>query len=351
MKQSERISESLRLWSGYCRGYQSEFYADLLSLCANNYDAKGRLRDVLSDWQGDPVSANLPLRLLAGIHECVLKGSAPRLASHYYPVAGVTRSAEAAWPEFLEVLNKFPIEIKRRLSFPPQTNDVQRSAALLLGYLSIVKRFQQPLQIRELGASAGLNLLWDKFHYILGDSRWGSENSPVHLSATYDGPSLDKDVIVKIADRIGCDNYPRDITREEERLILESNIWPTQTLRLETFRAAAKLADANPPIVEKASAAAWLSNQLDERRPDSTLVIVHSAMWSYMPPEDQKTIHGLIMNAGESASDSAPLAWLRLEFPDGKRFEDLRVTLWPDGKEHLLATVNTRTKSIRYLAN
>jgi hypothetical protein len=46
---------------------------------------------------------------------------------------------------------------------PTQTNEVRRSAALIAGAKVALDHFQRPIVLSELGASAGLNLMWD--HY------------------------------------------------------------------------------------------------------------------------------------------------------------------------------------------
>jgi hypothetical protein len=60
------------------------------------------------------------------------------------------------------------------MSHEPQTNEVRRSAVLLPGFLTIAAETGLPLRILELGASAGLNQLWDRRHYRLGEiGEWG----------------------------------------------------------------------------------------------------------------------------------------------------------------------------------
>ena len=46
-----------------------------------------------------------------------------------------------------------------------QTNEVQRCWALLPIFLTVARTVARPLALVELGASAGLNLLWDRYAY------------------------------------------------------------------------------------------------------------------------------------------------------------------------------------------
>ena len=63
----------------------------------------------------------------------------------------------------------------------PQTNEIARSAMLLPGFLTVAHETGLPLELVEIGASAGLNLLFDRFHYRYGDAEWGQNASPARL--------------------------------------------------------------------------------------------------------------------------------------------------------------------------
>jgi len=70
----------------------------------------------------------------------------------------------------------------------PQTNDVRRSAALIAGAQVALEHFQRPIVLSELGASAGLNLMWD--HYALDIA--GQVTGPKRPALTLNpiGPAL-----------------------------------------------------------------------------------------------------------------------------------------------------------------
>ena len=55
---------------------------------------------------------------------------------------------------------------------PVQTNEPGRSVSLLGGYLEVARAHPGlPLRVFEVGASAGLNLLWDEFRYEVRGAR------------------------------------------------------------------------------------------------------------------------------------------------------------------------------------
>ena len=75
------------------------------------------------------------------------------------------------------------------LAVPPQTNEVGRSAALLAGLFDVVAASGvRRIRLLEIGASAGLNLLLDRYAYR-GDSwQFGSADSTVQFIDPIEGP-------------------------------------------------------------------------------------------------------------------------------------------------------------------
>jgi hypothetical protein len=75
-------------------------------------------------------------------------------------------------------------------------------------------------------------------------------------------------------------------------------------------------------------------------------------VWPYLPPATQASITASIRAAGESACDSAPFAWLRME-PDPADMAapmEVRLSVWPKGEEILLARVHPHGAKVIWLA-
>ncbi|MFO7159841.1 DUF2332 family protein, partial [Enterococcus faecium] len=68
------------------------------------------------------------------------------------------------------------------LNGPPQTNEVGRSAALMAGLLVLADQFHLPFAIYEMGASAGLNTVLDRYSFRLGQTEAGAAGSSVRLT-------------------------------------------------------------------------------------------------------------------------------------------------------------------------
>jgi hypothetical protein len=130
---------------------------------------------VLEGHEHDPGPSALALRLLGAVHRLVLRGDAPDLAAHYPSARG--RPGDV-WPAFAAVLRDHRDELRRLVENPVQTNEPGRCVALLGGFLEVARATGLPLRLLEVGASAGLNLRFDRYRYQLGDERWGAPARP-----------------------------------------------------------------------------------------------------------------------------------------------------------------------------
>jgi len=109
---------------------------------------------------------------MAAVHRLVLDGRAPQLVP-YYPSVGGRADPAAAWPALVALLEERAEDLRELVSRALQTNEVGRSQALLCGFLVVSARTGLPLRLLEVGASAGLNLRWDHFHYEARGRRRG----------------------------------------------------------------------------------------------------------------------------------------------------------------------------------
>jgi hypothetical protein len=107
----------------------------------------------------------------------VLTGRAGDLAAHYATVGG-TAPPEYAWRAARRVLESHTAEVRKLTGLPCQTNEVGQAVPLLIGLVEVARRTGAAVQLLEIGASAGLNLLLDRIRF---GSRWGPPDSPCRL--------------------------------------------------------------------------------------------------------------------------------------------------------------------------
>jgi hypothetical protein len=280
---------------------------------------------VLRGHEDDPGPSVVALRLMGAVHRLVLRGDAPGLAVHYPSAGG--RPGDA-WPAFVDVLQAHRDELRRLVEHPVQTNEPGRCAALLGGFLEVARTTGRPLRLLEVGASAGLNLRFDRYRYELGDERWGQPGSPVVLRSLMTGPRQPPlDAPLRVASRAGCDRLPVDPRAEEGRLTLTSYVWPDQLERLERLRAAWAAAAQVPAPVERAGAADWIEKRLAEPSPGTTTVVFHSIVMQYLPAEERERFERAVTRA------SGSVGWLRME--EAGEMADVRLAL--GGEDRLVA--------------
>lgn len=316
--QSEELENWLKIKTHFteqaagCRQLGSAFTAALCDAIAADMETGGPTRDLLGDSPNNPRKDALSMRICGALHHATLSGAAPALAS-VYPAANPDWDMQTVWPIAATYLRE-NMEIARAfLVSAPQTNETARSIALLPGFLQLAARYDMPINLLELGASAGLNQNWDKFQYTTKSWDRAGE-SDVVISTDWRAPPPDHlDAKLDIASRAGCDLNPFDIHDPKEVLRLRSYVWADQTARLARFDSALALARNTGTHIEKADAADWLAQKLSAR-PDGQLTIVYHSIFLQYPPGDViAEIMQRIRAAGDAATKNAPLAWLCFE--------------------------------------
>jgi hypothetical protein len=331
-----------------CARRGSPFTATLLGLAAERLDGAGRIGSAVLNWQGDPRADALALRLAAGLHALVLSGASPDLAA-VYPGSARAADAAALWPAVADALEAHAAFIADYLKRAPQTNEVARSAVLLGGFLTVAAETRLPLRLLEVGASAGLNLVWDAYAYDFVDAAWGPPAAALRLSPQWQGavPPL---IPIGIHSRRGCDRDPVDPHRPDDRLRLRAYVWADQAARRRRLGLALDVVAGTDVRVEQADAADWVETSLAAPSSGAATVLFHSIVWQYLPAAGQRRIVAAIERAAGRATSVCPLAWLRMEPARAVGHAELRLTLWPGGHDRLLAHADYHGRWIRWLA-
>lgn len=315
-----------------CDELGSPFTARLCRLVADRLDASSAVGERILGWRGDPTSKgdSVALRLAGALHALVLSGRSESLGASYPPNSA---DDETLWQAIDHAIRQEPGFLLDRLTSAPQTNEVRRSGALLPGFLTVAQLFGKPLVISEIGASAGLNLHWDRYRYDLASGRWGDEAAAVVIAPEWSGgpPPLRP---VEIIDRAGCDLHPLNPADGGDRLRLLSYIWADQQDRIDRTRQALKIAASRSNPVERADAIDWLKTRLARIYPGAAHVVYHSIAWQYLPEAARKEGDALIAAAGAAATQEAPLARLQMEADGQTPGAALSLQIWPAGETH-----------------
>ena len=219
-----------------------------------------------------------------------------------------------------------------------QTNEVQRSWLLLPCFLELARRTGvEMLDLIELGPSAGLNLVWDRYGYRYEHGSWGRDDAALVLSGEERRavPARLLALRPRVRQRRGIDLAPLDVTRPGDTLLLKAFVWADQRERLERLDRAVETLRTQPPTLERGDVVERLPELLAERVPGALTVVFQTAVRGYLSRERWKEL----LTALDDAGRQFPLALVSVSQPSAgeHRFWGLWLRLWPDGEKRLLA--------------
>lgn len=272
-----------------------------------------------------------PLRLMAAAHRLALSGQAPELAAHYPSTGG--QPGPSLVKDFQATVAANADLLAGEFSRGVQTNEVGRAALLYLGLREIVRRQPAPVELLEIGASAGLNLLFDRYRYVGPNGAWGPEDSPVRTSVPFD--DLKGDEPLSVMARRGCDRDPVNVCSARDQMVLRSFVWADQRARAERLEAALGIARSEAPAIDAADAVPWLEEQLRHPREGVTTVLFHSCLWIYLSDAARGDLRRLMAEAASKRGRQG-LAWLRFE-PVSVAQSQLQLELLPANQRVPLA--------------
>jgi hypothetical protein len=258
------------------------------------------------------------------VHHLVLTGAAPDAIS-------------GDVDDFTEALAAHEDEICRRIRQDVvQTNEVQRCVALLPAFLTVARETALPVELLELGPSAGLNLLVDRYRYVYAEGAWGRSDALLELVANERGRPVPATLLasgLEVRRRRGIDLAPVDATTEEGYLLLRSFVWPGLEDRVRRLDAAIATLRAEPvrPELIQGDYVERLPELLAERPADAVTIVFQTASTGYLPAEAAARLRSSLDAAG---SDGRPLAWVSTRRHDEREgaVEDayeLELRVWP----------------------
>jgi hypothetical protein len=318
------LAQAFQTQASSCAALGSPFMGKLLNGLAAHWPQDSDLGRLFADWPGDlgPHGASLPLRIAGGLHALVLTNRDPALAKVYPPNCTDDDTLTAAVLTALTTHQGFLLDW---VQSPPQTNEVRRSAAIISAAHWLAARFSLPFVTSELGASAGLNMMWDRYALTAMGQTLGPPDPALTLTPDWTGP-LPSAAQITVTKRRGVDLNPLDITDPDQTLRLFAYLWPDQPHRMALTRAAIA---AQTATIDRGDAIDWLETRLAQPRENHLHLIYHTVAWQYFPSETQQRGTALIEAAGARATATAPLAWLGMESDGDPKGAALTLRLWP----------------------
>lgn len=251
----------------------------------------------------------MPLQILGGLHYLVLGG-------------------EASWDDVDAALEGHGAFLRRFVAEQPvQTNEVQRSWVLLPLFIHAVG--SADVHVVELGASAGLNLVWDRYRYRYRAGEWGPEGAPLFLSGEERRPLPGGLLSARpsVRSRIGIDLAPVDVTSAEGARLLRAFVWASQAERLARLDRAIEALRADPPELVRGDVADALPGVLERLPHDGVVLVFQTAVFHMLSEEARTRVRETLETSGrEFVFVSAgrprdlPRSWgMRIERPGGER--------------------------------
>lgn len=270
-----------------------------------------------NDWVGaqSPVFRDWSVAIAGDAEVLALIGTLPELKRQPNLVLAAARwhGAEPGPYDGLRriLLEQWPAVRETVLTRATQTNEVARCATLL----PVLAGLPGPFALLEVGASAGLCLHLDRYSY-----RWldGSAldpadgPSPVVLTCEVSGDPPLPVTMPEVVWRAGIDLNPLDVRDDDAMAWLENLVWPGQDERRARLRAAIELAREDPPALVQGDLVDALPALVEQAPQDATLVVFHSAVIVYLPP-DRRADYARMMRDFVSARR---LHWISNEGPE-----------------------------------
>lgn len=316
----QQVREGFRQQALWCHAMQAFRTEALCTALAEQLSDRSETGRRVLTWPRDVLADAVALRLVGGLNSLRLAGAAD-VAPLF---SGDPRNVD-------DVLVRHDAALLPWLDSAPQTNEPQRSAALMTGLAEVAERFGQPLELIEIGSSAGLNLQLARYRFLLGGVAFGPADAPLTLTPEWRG-TPPPDVAVTIASARGCDLRPIDLADPTAEARVAAYIWVDNPERETRLRTAAAMIRAQPPQIDRADAADWVEARLAEpQMKASTRVLMHSVTWQYLPLATQARITAAIEAAGMRATEAAPLAWVTMEPDRDLAAHRISVRMWPGG--------------------
>ena len=179
-----------------------------------------------------------------------------------------------------------------------QTNEVQRSWLLLPASSTSPAGPASRPSMLEIGPSAGLNLVWDRYRYRYEQGTWGSDDVKLELSGEERRPIPPQ--LLRLAPRVRQRRDRPGARRDPARRRA-----PAQVLRLGRPAPASRPSRpqrcrrcAPTPELERGNAVERLPQLLAERLPGALTVVFQTAVRGYLSQEDWKQLLMAVDEAG-----------------------------------------------------
>ena len=277
--------------------------------------------------------------LLGAVHYLLLRGAQHPLRSFYPNLNPAAPAAGNPYPAFRDFCLAHSAEIEALIGARvTNTNEVGRSAVLHPGFRRVAAEAGEPLNLIEVGPSAGLNMIWDRYGVrYRKDGALALEinpQSPLVIDCELRGAGMIPDgATPRVGRRIGLELNPVDLTHDDDRDWLRALMWPDQIARTERLNRAMALFDSVRPEIRPefriGDALALLPDAL-RAMPENEPVCVYHTIVTYQFSHEMREALGDILTVAGLRRPVWRLA-LEAEAKDGDWRNWLTLARYHDG--------------------
>lgn len=298
------LLDDLRVWARDFPAHDSPRYGAICEGLAEDPERAALLLDARPGFQN-------PLILLAAVHHLLLGGERHPLGSYYATVVGGTARDidDELYPAFAAFVDAHRARLAELVATrTTQTNEARRTVVTLPALGLVAHEAGAPLALLEVGASAGLNLLPDRYGYQIGEVAVGPEDAAVRIRCAAEGelrPPLPADL--EVGWRLGLDLNPLDVRDPQTREWLRALVWPEHPDRLELLDAALEVARHDPPLVLRGDLVDDLAPLAARAPAGMALTVVSTWTLAYLEPARRRAF---VLRLGEIAATRGQPVWL-----------------------------------------
>ncbi len=298
-----------------------------------------------------PPGQPVPNLLFGAVHLLLLQGERGPLSEFYPDLTERAAPPTSSYPAFRSFCLSHAGAIRHVLATRRvQTNEVGRCAYLLPAFTLVASLARErPLALIEIGASAGLNLMWDQYGYTYGDGAvYGKRDSAVQLSCTVRGERWPPVVsrIPAVARKVGVDLHVVDVGDPQAVQWLRALVWPEARERARALGNAVEIARAHLPELRSGDGLEVLPAILETVPDDLPVCVFHTHTVNQFSAEARDRLSALLADHGRGRELYRVSAeWLGTVHPQ------LELTAWRGGRaeQRLLAHCDPHGRWLEWL--
>lgn len=243
--------------------------------------------------------------ILAAVHYLLLRGARHRLRDFYPNLGGTARfEDESLLPLFKDFVLRHLAAIEPLIATRvTNTNEVGRSAILHAGLRAAAAEAAEPLYLVEIGPSAGLNMIWDKYgvRYRRGTETFATDppSRALVIDCELRGDRLPPlGPAPKIASRLGLERNPVDLSDPDQRDWLRALVWPEHVARFARLERALEIHAREKPPIRAGNALELLPDVLAGIGDGASVCVYHTFVTYQFTHEMREALDNLLIVAG-----------------------------------------------------